>query len=119
LNEHRDLAGVFESLDMVKWNSFRESEDSRYVALTLPHVMIRLPYGPDTMPVDGFDFSEDVNGTDDSKYLWGNSAFALVERITEAFANIAGVQPSAVLKAAVLFRISLLTYSVQAPVTKY
>lgn len=83
----RDLAKVFESLELIKWRSFRESEDSRYVALVLPHVLLRLPYGPDTVPVEEFHFVEEVNGTDHHKYLWGNAAYALAQRITEAFAK--------------------------------
>lgn len=83
----RDLSKTFESTELVKWRSFRESEDSRYVALTLPHVLMRLPYGPDTIPVDGFDYREDVDGTDATKYLWGNSAYALAQRITNAFSR--------------------------------
>jgi type VI secretion system protein ImpC len=86
LNTPRDLAKSFESTELIKWRSFRESEDSRYVTLTLPHVLLRLPYGPDTVPVDGFDYREDVDGTDNSKYLWGNSAYMLAQRITNAFA---------------------------------
>ena len=82
----RDLAKGFESAELIKWRSFRESEDSRYVTLTLPHVLMRLPYGPDTVPVEGFNFVEDVDGKDHSKYLWGNSAYALAQRITNAFA---------------------------------
>jgi len=50
-------------------------------------VLARLPYGPETVPVDGIDFREDVNGKDHSKYLWGNSAYALAQRITDAFAQ--------------------------------
>ncbi len=87
LPEHRDLAGIFESLEMIKFNSFRDSEDSRYVTLTLPRVLIRMPYGPDTLPVEGFDFIEDVDGRNHEKYLWANSAYALVQRITDAFAK--------------------------------
>ena len=82
----RDLAKGFESTELVKWRSFRESEDSRYVVLTLPHVLLRLPYGPDTVPVEGFNFKEDVDGKDHSKYLWGNSAYALAQRVNNAFA---------------------------------
>ncbi len=82
----RDLAKGFESTELVKWRSFRESEDSRYVVLTLPHVLLRLPYGPDTVPVEGFNFVEDVDGRDHRKYLWGNSAYALAQRINNAFA---------------------------------
>ena len=83
----RDLAKSFESTELIKWRSFREGEDSRYVTLTLPHMLLRLPYGPDTVPVDGFDYREDVDGKDAKKYLWGNSAYALAQRITNAFAQ--------------------------------
>ncbi len=85
LGQPRDLSKIFESTELIKWRSFRESEDSRYVALTLPHILMRLPYGPDTVPVDGFNFVEEVNGKDHSKYLWGNAAYALGQRITNAF----------------------------------
>ncbi len=83
----RDLSKIFESLEMIKWRSLRESEDSRYVSLVLPHTLLRLPYGPDTIPLEEFDFVEDVNGKDHSKYLWGNPAYSLGQRITDAFAK--------------------------------
>jgi type VI secretion system protein ImpC len=83
----RDLSKVFESQELIKWRSFRESEDSRYVSLVLPHFLLRLPYGPDTSPVEGINYVEDVNGSDHGKYLWGNAAWALSQRITEAFAK--------------------------------
>jgi type VI secretion system protein ImpC len=83
----RDLAKIFDTVEYTKWKSFRESEDSRYVALTLPHMLLRLPYGPDTVPVQAFNFVEDVDGTDHRKYLWGNAAYALGTRITDAFAK--------------------------------
>ncbi|MCP3720268.1 type VI secretion system contractile sheath large subunit [Paraburkholderia sp. CNPSo 3281] len=83
----RDLSKVFETIDMARWREFRKSEDSRYVALTLPHILMRHPYHPDSNPVEGMNFFEDVDGTDHSKYLWGNSAFALAQRITNAFAQ--------------------------------
>src|SRR5581483_643699 len=56
----RDLAKSFESSELIKWRSFRDSEDSRYVALALPHILMRLPYGPDTKPTEGVNFVEDV-----------------------------------------------------------
>ena len=87
LSVPRDLAKQFESTELIKWRSFRDSEDSRYVTLTLPRVLLRLPYGPKTVPVDEFDFVEDVDGKNHDKYLWGNSAYALAQRITDAFAK--------------------------------
>ncbi|MFH0844412.1 MAG: type VI secretion system contractile sheath large subunit [Pseudomonadota bacterium] len=83
----RDLSKIFESLELIKWRSFRESDDSRYVTLVLPHALLRLPYGPDTVPVEEFHFVEEVNGKEHNKYLWGNSAYILSQRITEAFAK--------------------------------
>jgi type VI secretion system protein ImpC len=83
----RDLAKKFETPDYIKWKSFRESEDSRYVGLALPRVLIRLPYGPDTVPIETFNFKEDVDGTDHSKYLWSNAAYAMATRLTESFAK--------------------------------
>lgn len=81
----RDLAKIFQSVEYAKWKSFRESEDSKYVALALPHVLMRLPYGQATEPTEGFNYEEDVDGTDHSKYLWGNAAWTLGTRLTEAF----------------------------------
>lgn len=87
LGTPRDLARIFDTVEYAKWQSFRQSEDSRYVALTLPHILMRLPYGPDTVPVEAFNFTEEVDGTDHSKYLWSNAAYALGVRITDAFAR--------------------------------
>jgi type VI secretion system protein ImpC len=85
LSQPRDLTKVFESAELIKWRSFRGSEDSRYVTLTLPKVLLRLPYGPETVVAEGFDFLEDVDGTNAKKYLWGNPAYILGQRITNAF----------------------------------
>lgn len=93
LGRPRDLSKIFESTDLIPWRSFRESEDSRYVALALPRFLLRLPYGKDTSPVEEFDFEEeyadivDADGTRRSAYLWGNAAYALGVRITDAFAK--------------------------------
>jgi len=83
----RDLSKIFESLEMIKWNSFRETEDSRYVAMLLPRVLMRLPYGANTLPAEGLNFEEDVSGADTSKFCWTNPAYILGERITNAFSH--------------------------------
>lgn len=83
----RDLSKIFDTVEYAKWKSFRNSEDARYVGLTLPHVLGRLPYGPDTDPVEEFNFVESVDGREHNKYLWMNAAYALGARVTDAFAN--------------------------------
>jgi len=93
----KDLKSIFEGPQYVKWQSFRASEDSRNVALTLPHFLLRLPYGPDTQPTKKFNYTENVSGGNDS-FLWGNAAFAFASRIADSFskyrwcANIIGPQ---------------------------
>jgi len=87
LGAPRDIGKIFDSTEYAKWKSFRQSEDSRYVALTLPHILMRLPYGKDTKQVDAFDYEEAVDGSDHSKYLWGNAAYGLGARLTNSFAR--------------------------------
>jgi type VI secretion system protein ImpC len=87
LDAPRDMAKIFDTTEYAKWKSFRQSEDSRYVGLTLPHTLMRLPYGKDGVQVDGFHYEEAVDGTDHSKYLWGNAAYALGARLTASFAQ--------------------------------
>ncbi|MCC9607165.1 type VI secretion system contractile sheath large subunit [Blastopirellula sp. JC732] len=83
----RDLAKIFEGATHTSWRSFRDSEDSRYVALTLPHVLGRLPYGEEFKKVEEFNFEEAVDGKDYTKYLWMNAAWAYGARITNAFSK--------------------------------
>lgn len=87
LSGPRDLAKIFDTVEYAKWKSFRASEDSRYVGLTMPHVLGRLPYGPETAPVEAFNFTESVSGKEHERYLWMNAAYALGSKITDAFAK--------------------------------
>ncbi|HPB28972.1 MAG TPA: type VI secretion system contractile sheath large subunit [Acidobacteriota bacterium] len=82
----KDLKSIFEGPQYIKWQSFRESEDARYVGLTLPHFLLRLPYGQTTKPAKTFNYNEDVTGGDQG-FLWGNAAFAFASRITDSFAK--------------------------------
>lgn len=83
----RDISKVFDSTEYGRWKSFRASDDSRYVALTMPHVLMREPWGDAGRKIEEFDFQEDVDGRDHKKYLWGNAAYALAGRLTESFAR--------------------------------
>ena len=81
----RDLAKVFDSTEYAKWKGFRQSEDSRYVGLCMPRTLGRLPYGRETKPIDEFNYEENVDGSDHSKYVWSNAAFALGTRLADSF----------------------------------
>jgi len=82
----RDMAKIFDSSEFAKWKAFRATEDSRYVALTLPRILLREPFGSETIPVESFQYEEEAGGTDHGRYLWGNAAWALGARVNQAFA---------------------------------
>ncbi len=82
-----DIAKIFESSEMGSWNSLRDSADSRYLVLTAPRTLVRLPWGPDSAPVDEMDFVEDVDGSEHEKYLWGPSSWAVGGLIMKSFAE--------------------------------
>ncbi len=99
----KDLKSIFEGPQYAKWQSFRESEDARYVGLTMPRFLLRLPYGEDSNPIKAFNYEENVKG-DHQTYLWGNTAFAFATRLTDSFAkyrwcpNIIGPQSGGALE---------------------
>ncbi|HOB62086.1 MAG TPA: type VI secretion system contractile sheath large subunit [Candidatus Competibacteraceae bacterium] len=85
LSNPRDLTKIFQTPEHASWRSLRDSEDSRYLALTMPRFLARLPYGSKTDPVEAFDFEEDTEGADHNKYTWANSAYAMAVNINRAF----------------------------------
>jgi type VI secretion system protein ImpC len=103
LPDLKDLKSIFEGPQYIKWQSFRESEDARYVGLTLPRFLLRLPYDPENNPVRAFAYQESVEGYHE-RYLWGNTSFAFATRLTDSFAetrwcpNIIGPQSGGTVK---------------------
>jgi len=80
-----DLGKIFDASEMAAWNALRNNQDSRYLVLTAPRTLVRLPWGPDTAEVEDLDFDEDVSGEDHSKYLWGPSSWAMGSLIMKSF----------------------------------
>ncbi len=93
----KDLRALFEGPQYTKYNAFRDTEDARYVGLLLPRFLLRLPYGPSTVPVRAFNFEEDVVAKHDA-HLWGAPTYAFATRLADSFAkfrwcpNIVGPQ---------------------------
>ncbi len=82
-----DHTATLDQLDYLKWRSLRDHEDSRFVGLALPRILMREPYQDDGSRLDRFPFVEDVNGPDTGKYLWGGAAFAMGSILIRAFAQ--------------------------------
>jgi type VI secretion system protein ImpC len=85
LGDPRDLTKIFQTPEYAPWRSLRDSEDAKYIGLAMPRFLSRIPYGAKTSPVEEFDFEEDTEGADHSKYVWSNSAFAMATNVTRAF----------------------------------
>jgi type VI secretion system protein ImpC len=81
----QDVANYFDRAEYIKWKSFRETDDARYVGLTLPRFLARLPYGQDTVPVRSFNYSEQVKGPDHNRYLWANASFGFAANMVRSF----------------------------------
>jgi type VI secretion system protein ImpC len=81
----RDLAKIFGTPEYAAWKSLRQSEDARYLGLTMPRVLARLPYGAKTSPVEEFAFEEDTAGADHTKYTWTNAAYSMATNVTRSF----------------------------------
>jgi type VI secretion system protein ImpC len=94
LSKPRDLEKIFDSLEYAKWRGYRDSEDSRFVTLTMPRALARLPYGEKTRPVEEFNYEEAPIGArgeakpqGHDEYCWMNSAYVMGARLTDAFAR--------------------------------
>ena len=94
LSKPRDLKTIVDSAEYAKWMSFRDSDDSRFVVLTAPRTLARLPYGKNTKPIDEFEFEEVALGpkgqsiaVPHDQYCWMNTSYVLGARLTAAFAK--------------------------------
>ncbi|RYV01392.1 type VI secretion system contractile sheath large subunit [Shewanella sp. OPT22] len=91
-NDGKPVAAGFDSPAYASWNAFRASDDSRYVALTLPKTIARLPYGSATVPVKSFEYEEMKTRADgsqivesDDDFVWSNAAYDYGLLLTQAF----------------------------------
>ncbi|CRY56511.1 MULTISPECIES: type VI secretion system contractile sheath large subunit [Yersinia] len=105
LHRPRDLAKLFDTSDYARWKSFRQTDDARYVGLTLPRVIGRLPYGAKTIPIEKFNFEEQIDeNSGEASYVWVNAAYELAGRLVDAFeeygwcAAIRGVEGGGLVK---------------------
>ena len=94
-----NLQAIFEQPEFLKWRKLRQTEDARFVGLTLPQILMRLPYEDRGTRVDGFRFQEKLTAGRAKDYLWGNAAYAFGAVLIRAFnqsgwlADIRGVRP--------------------------
>lgn len=79
-----DLPDYMDRAEYTRWNSFRDSDNSRYIGLVLPKFLLRLPYG-EANPVKGFCYQETVASVDHQQFCWGNATFAFASNLNRSF----------------------------------
>ncbi|CNC25072.1 EvpB family type VI secretion protein [Yersinia pseudotuberculosis] len=85
LGNPRDIGKIFTTPEYAPWRRLRESNDSRYLVLTLPRFLSRLPYGAKNHPIDDFAFEEVVSPHASEDFTWANAAYAMGVNINRAF----------------------------------
>lgn len=81
----RDVAKIFSTPEYAAWRSLRQSDDAKYIGMTMPRFLSRRPYGSKSDPVEAFNFEEDTSGADTNKYTWSNAAYAMAVNINRSF----------------------------------
>lgn len=84
LGDHRAVARGAESAEVAGWRQLRESPVAEHLGLCLPRLLLRVPFGPATRTVDGFNFDELAGTAAADRYLWGNPALDLALVIARA-----------------------------------
>jgi type VI secretion system protein ImpD len=84
-----DLKAIFRQPEYTRWRAFQESDDARFVGVTLPSVLMRYPYRDDGTRIDGFRYREEVENPQRADYLWGNAVFAFAALLIRAFSQAA------------------------------
>jgi type VI secretion system protein ImpD len=101
LSANLDLAALFQAPEYTAWRSLRGREDTRFIGITLPRVLLRLPRRSDGSRRDGFRYEEDATAADGSEWLWGHAGLALAATVLRSygqwgwFADIRGVRTDA------------------------
>ena len=57
------------------WAVLRGIPEARYLGMTMPRFLARLPYGNETEPLETFQFEEFSGAPDHDNYLWANTCF--------------------------------------------
>jgi len=83
-----NLQTIFSQQEYIKWRALRDKPDARFVALTVPHILMRLPYRTRPGSYKGVYFYEKPRDTSQRHYLWGNAAYAMAGILIREFTNV-------------------------------
>ncbi len=80
-----DLSHPFRQAAYQRWNALQDKEDTRFVGVVLPRILMRQPYTEQLRRREPFCYREDARGLKASDYLWGNAIYAFGSVVIRAF----------------------------------
>lgn len=82
------LGDVFRQPEYLKWQRLREKPESRFIGLTLPKILMRMPYTKEPGTHKGLYFYDKAVNANNTAYLWGNASYAFAGVLIREFANV-------------------------------
>ena len=83
-----NLHSIFAQQEYIKWRAFRDKPDSQFIGLTLPHILMRLPYRKTPGSYKGMFFYEQCATDGRENYCWGSACYAFAAVMIREFANV-------------------------------
>jgi type VI secretion system protein ImpD len=82
-----DLDRTFRQAEYARWHAFRDTEDSRFIGIVLPRVLMRRPWRDDSRRADRFRYGEEAGELSGSGHVWGSAAYAFAGVAMRAFGD--------------------------------
>ena len=83
-----NLQSIFSQVEYTKWRALRNKNDSRFVGLTLPRILMRDQYRTQPGSYKGIYFYEKNEADNSDSYLWGNACYAFAGILIREFASV-------------------------------
>lgn len=85
VSQLRDIEGMLDTPKFSAWNDLREDEVAAYIGLVMPRYIVRAPYNEETNPAKDIRFHEQIQGDDDSEYLWAPASMLMARNLVKSF----------------------------------
>lgn len=79
---------LFQNTEYIAWRNLRQTDDARFLGVTLPRVLMREPYKNYQLGKGSLFFNENVEFRDSSRYLWGNACYAFGAILIREFGEV-------------------------------
>lgn len=83
-----NLQTIFKQNEYIRWNQLREKLDTRFIGLTVPRMLARIPYNTKNGYAKNLYFKEITSKSDNSDSLWMNACYGFGSVLIREFTNV-------------------------------